>query len=193
MAWLTQTQIEEMGFASVGSPVFLSEKASFYHCENIRIGNHVRIDDFCVLTAGKGGIEIGNYIHLAAYCLLEGDGKIELSDFSGLSARVSIFSSFKHCRAEAIAYLQMSEEMALYENGDVLLKSQSGSGVGSVILPKVTLEVGSGSLLSSVIIKNCKALDIYFGRPARWIKQRGNQILLLEQQLRKKLTDENAA
>jgi|GEM_PF-2084753 len=184
MAWLTQTQIDKMGFASVGTPVFLSEKACFYHCENIRLGNHVRIDDFCILSAGEGGIEIGNYVHLAAYCLLEGDGKIEFADFLGLSARVSIFSSFKHCRAEAIAYLKMPEETLLQKTGDVILKSQSGTGVGSVILPDVTLEFGSGCLTSSVITKPCKTLGVYFGVPARWVKQRKNNILFLEQQLR---------
>lgn len=186
MAWLTQTQIDEMGFLSVGKPVFLSDKAAFYHCEKIRLGNHVRIDDFCVLSAGEGGIEIGNYIHIAAYCLLEGGGKIELADFSGLSARVSIFSSFKHCRAEAIAYLNIPEEILLQKTGDVILKSQSGAGTGSVILPDVTLEFGSGCPTSSVITKSCKALGVYFGVPARWVKQRKNNILFLEQQLRKK-------
>ena len=37
-----------------------------------------RIDDFCVLSAGEGGIEIGDYVHVAVFCMLIGAGKIKL-------------------------------------------------------------------------------------------------------------------
>lgn len=191
MAWLTQTQIDALGFASVGHSVFLSDKAAFYHCEKISLGNHVRIDDFCVLCAGEGGIEIGNYVHLAVYCELKGEGKIYMEDFSGLSARVSIYSDYSHCRAEMLAYSDLSESDFFGKKGDVILHSQSGSGTGSVILPNVTLEMGSGCPTSSVITKSCKALGVYFGVPARWVKQRQNHIVELEKQLRAKLAREN--
>lgn len=190
MAWLARDQIEKMGFARVGEPVFLSDKAAFYHCEKIHLGNHVRIDDFCVLSAGAGGIEIGDYVHLAAYCLLEGEGKISMADFSGLSARVTIYSSFKYCKAEALIYLNMTEEIAQEKSGNVILKSQSGAGVGSVILPNITLNAGSGCPTSSVIAKDCKPFGVYFGVPARWVKERKHNCVELEQQLREKLARE---
>lgn len=191
MAWLTQAQIENLGFASVGNPVFLSDKASFYNCEKIRLGNHVRIDDFCVLSAGIGGIEIGNYVHLAVYCELQGEGKIYMADFSGLSARVSIYSDYAHCTAEMLAYSNLNEDDFEGKHGDVILHSQSGSGTGSVILPNVTLEIGSGCPTSSVIIKSCKALGVYFGVPARWVKERKKNIIELEKKLREKLAHGN--
>ena len=55
MAFLTEDQIKAMGFRYVGENCLLSDKASYYNCQNIRIGNNVRIDDFCVLSAGDGG------------------------------------------------------------------------------------------------------------------------------------------
>ena len=33
MAWLTDKQIRQLGFASVGSNVKLSDKASYYNCK----------------------------------------------------------------------------------------------------------------------------------------------------------------
>lgn len=150
MAWLTQAEIEHLGFASVGNPVFLSDKAAFYHCEKIRLGHHVRIDDFCVLSAGLGGIEIGNYVHLAVYCELQGEGKIQMADFSGLSARVSIYSDYEHCKGEMLAYSNWLEADFEGKCGDVILQSQSGAGASSVILPNVTLEYGSGDRKSVV-------------------------------------------
>ena len=65
MAFLTDAQLAAMGFASLGSNVLISDKASIYGANRIQIGNNVRIDDFCVLSAGDGGIYIGNYIHIA--------------------------------------------------------------------------------------------------------------------------------
>ncbi|EJN5866086.1 dTDP-4-amino-4,6-dideoxy-D-glucose acetyltransferase VioB, partial [Escherichia coli] len=55
MAYLDEIQLKEMGFKSVGENVKISDKASFYGCDNISIGNNVRIDDFCVFSAGEGG------------------------------------------------------------------------------------------------------------------------------------------
>ena len=53
MAYLDEIQLKEMGFKSVGENVKISDKASFYGCDNISIGNNVRIDDFCVFSAGS--------------------------------------------------------------------------------------------------------------------------------------------
>jgi dTDP-4-amino-4,6-dideoxy-D-glucose acyltransferase len=58
MGVLTRAQIDAMGFKSVGVNVNLSDRASFYNCANISIGDNVRIDDFCVLSAGAGGISV---------------------------------------------------------------------------------------------------------------------------------------
>ena len=65
MGVLNRVAVETMGFASVGQNVQISDKASFYGASRITLGNNVRIDDFCVLSAGIGGIAIGNYIHIA--------------------------------------------------------------------------------------------------------------------------------
>jgi len=90
MAFLDRSKIAEMGFSAVGKNVLISDRASFYNSSNISIGNNVRIDDFCVFSAGSSGIKIGSYIHIAAYSSLIGAGKITLEDFSNISSRVSI-------------------------------------------------------------------------------------------------------
>jgi len=48
-SFLSQEEIQNMGFASVGSKVHISRKASFYSPQNIHIGENVRVDDFCLL------------------------------------------------------------------------------------------------------------------------------------------------
>lgn len=93
MVMLNRKDIESLGFLSIGENLQISDRASFYGTERISLGSNVRIDDFCVLAAGIGGIFIGDYVHVAVGATLIGAGKITLSDFSGLSSRVSIYSS----------------------------------------------------------------------------------------------------
>lgn len=80
-------------FRSFGKGCQISPFARFYNPENIEIGDNVRIDDFCILSADEFGIKIGSHIHIGCHITLLGKEQIILDDYSGLSSRVSIFSS----------------------------------------------------------------------------------------------------
>lgn len=54
-SWYSGEELSHMGFASLGKEVKLSRRAALYGIERIAIGDHSRIDDFCVLSAGTGG------------------------------------------------------------------------------------------------------------------------------------------
>lgn len=85
-----ESELKQLGFKQIGKNVRISRKASFYGVSKISIGNNVRIDDFCILS---GKIDIGNYIHIAAYsALYGGDDGIFLDDFVNISSRVCIYS-----------------------------------------------------------------------------------------------------
>ncbi len=180
MAKLEMSVIKSMGFASIGKNVTISDKTSFYNCSNISIGHNVRIDDFCVLSAGDGGIIIGNNIHIAVYSSLIGAGKITLSDFSGLSSRVSIYSSNDNYSGATMTNPTIPSEYTGVTHADVYLGKHSGVGSGSIILPGVTLEEGAAVGALSLVTKDCKAFGIYLGVPARFIKKRKCDLLELE-------------
>jgi len=63
-SYYSKIELSQIGFKSLGDNVLISKKTSFYGISRICIGNNVRIDDFCVLSAGIGGIFIGNYVHI---------------------------------------------------------------------------------------------------------------------------------
>lgn len=180
MAMLDRLAIKSMGFASVGENVFISDRASFYNCANISLGNNVRIDDFCVLSAGAGGITIGNHIHVAVYCLLIGAGKITLSDFCNMSSRVSIYSSNDDYSGTAMTNPMVPVEYTGVTHADVSVGRHVIVGSGSVILPGVTLEDGVAIGALSLINKNCRTFGIYAGSPAKLIKERKRDLLELE-------------
>src|ERR1700722_5479363 len=93
MGFLNREQLEKMEFAEIGSNVLISDKASIYNPKKIKLGSNVRIDDFCIISAGEKGIEIGSYIHIACYVSLIGSELIKLHDFVGISSKSAVYSS----------------------------------------------------------------------------------------------------
>ena len=182
MAFIPRDVLEKMGFAHLGVNVLISDKASIYNCEKISIGNNIRIDDFCVLSAGAGGIEVGNYIHIAVYTSLIGAGKITLCDFSNISSRVAIYSSNDDYSGATMTNPMVPDEYKAVVYKDVFLGKHVIVGSGSVILPGVTLEEGVAIGALSLVSKKCKAFGIYTGNPARRIKERKQDLLVLEKE-----------
>jgi acetyltransferase-like isoleucine patch superfamily enzyme len=188
MGFLSREIIKSMSFASVGENVFLSDKASYYNCPNIKIGNNVRIDDFCVLSAGIGGIEIGEYIHIAVYSSLIGAGKITVKDFSNISSRVSIYSSNDDYSGAWMTNPMVPEEFTNVTHSDVTVGRHVIIGAGTVVLPGVTLEEGVAVGSLSLVSKSCETFGIYCGVPAQKIKGRKSDLLAVEHELIRKMS-----
>ena len=155
-------------------------KASFYNSKKISIGSNVRIDDFCVLSAGEGGIEIGNNVHVAVFCSLIGSGKITISDFSNLSSRVSIYSSNDDYSGLTLTNPTIPDDFKNVRSADVLLCKHVIIGAGSVVLPGVKLNEGASIGALSLVSKDCEEFKIYAGVPAKAIKVRKKDLKLIE-------------
>lgn len=182
MAYLTKAQIKEMGFHHIGENCLLSDKASYYNCDNITIGNNTRIDDFSVLSAGVGGIDIGSYVHIAVFSSLIGAGKIKVLDYGNISSRVSIYSSNDDYSGEYMTNPMVPEEFTNVTHADVIIGRHVIIGSGSVVLPGVNLGDGVAIGALSLVGKSCDAFEIYSGVPARKIKDRMRNLLDVEKE-----------
>jgi galactoside O-acetyltransferase len=183
MAMLPREVLESMGFLSLGNDVSISDRASLYGTNRISIGSNVRIDDYCILSAGVGGIEIGDFVHIAAYVSLIGAGKITLSDFCGLSSRVSVYSSNDDYSGAALIGPTVPSKYKAVKHADVTLEKHVIIGSGSIILPGVTLEKGVAVGALSLVNKRCLEFGVYVGNPAKRLKDRKRDLLELERQL----------
>lgn len=183
MGMLGRAELERMGFASLGVDVQLSERAAVYGASRISLGNHVRIDDFCVLSAGEGGIVLGDYVHVAVFCSLIGAGRIELCNFAGLSSRVSIYSSNDDYSGRMLTNPTVPPEFTGVSHADVLLGRHAIVGAGSVILPGVTVGEGAAIGALSLVSRACEDFTVYSGVPARRVGARSRELLEVEQQL----------
>lgn len=180
MSFLTDEEIEKMGFKSIGTNCLLSSKASFYNCKNISIGNNVRIDDFCVLSAGEEGIEIENYIHIAVFTSLIGKGKIHIKDFANISSRVSIYSSNDDYSGLTMSNPMIPDEYKNVFSAPVIIGKHSIVGAGSIILPDSILQAGATIGALSLVSGIVPSFEIFAGVPAKKIKERSKKLLNLE-------------
>ena len=180
MAMLSREAINMLGFKFVGENVQISDRASFYEASRITLSNDIRIDDFCVISAGVGGISIGSNVHIAVGASLIGGGKITLCDFVGISSRTSIYSSNDDYSGAFMTGPTLPDEFTNVRHADVFVGKHVIVGSGSVILPGVTLEDGVAIGALSLVNKNCKAFGIYVGNPVRRIKERKRDLLKLE-------------
>jgi len=180
MGFISEQQLADMGFKHLGRNVKISEKASIYNPGQIAIDDYARVDDFCILSAGEGGISIGKYVHVACYSSLMGQGCIVLEDFSGLSSRVMIYSSNDDYSGDFMAHPTVPKEFTNVIDGDVILRKHAIIGAGTVILPDV--EIGMGAVIGalSLVKDDCEPFGVYGGCPVRKIKKRRRKLLELE-------------
>jgi len=167
-------------FKSVGKDVKISSYASFYFPENITIGDYTRIDDFCVISAGTGGIEIGRNVHIAVYVSIQGAGKVTISDFAGLSSRTTVYSSNDDYSGKYLTGPTLPSIYTKVTSGDVYIGKHVIIGSGSVILPNIKIGNGSAIGALSLVNKNCLPNSIYLGIPARRVKKRLKNLFELE-------------
>lgn len=179
MGFYTKEELEKIGFKSLGDNVFISDKASIYFPEKISIGNNVRIDDFCILS---GNINIGNFVHIAAYCAFFGEGGITLEDFTTTSSRVTIYSISDDYSGKTMTNPMIPVKYKNIEYGEVIIKKHSIIGSGSIILPKVILEEGTAIGANSLVKKSTIPWGIYVGSPCKRIKEREKTLLKIEKE-----------
>jgi galactoside O-acetyltransferase len=170
-----------------GNNVFISNKCSIYNAQNISIGDNVRIDDFCVLSAGKGGIEIGSYIHIGVYTSLIGAGKITLMDFSNISSKVAIYSSNDDYSGEYMTNPMVDNKYTKVINQDVIIGKHVIIGSGSIILPSVILNEGCAIGSLSLVKNDVPSFTIYAGNPIKFIKNRNRNLLKLENEFKQSI------
>lgn len=187
MTYLTNQQLKNLNFKHLGKNVKVSDKASIYNPQNIYLGDNCRIDDFCILSAGNGGIHIGRYVHIAAYSSLIGAESVFLDDFSGVSSRVSIYSSSDDYSGEFMAHPTIPDEFRNVDSRPVYLGKHAIIGAGAVVLPGAKLNVGVAiGSLSLVLGKEYFEFMIYSGTPAKVLKERKRNLLEMELKLKHK-------
>lgn len=171
-------------FASIGENCRISSKAVFYSPERIHIGDNVRIDDFCLLSAGDGGIEIGSFVHIGCFAYMVGAGKITMKDYSSLSGRCAIYSSTDDFSGEHMINPTVPSEFLGVKHGPVTIGKHAVIGCGSILMIGVTVGDGAAVGAMSFVKRSIPEFEIWAGNPAVKVGNRKRVFLEMEKEHR---------
>ncbi len=173
-SFYSEEEIKHLGLKSYGNNVRVSRKVSIYAPEMIKIGDNVRIDDFCVLS---GSIVIGSNVHIAAYCALYGGEGITIGDYSGLSARCTLYSVTDDFSGNFLVGSCVNNGVRNLIRGKIEIKRYVQVGAGCVVLPGVLLNEGVAVGAMSLVNKTLPQWSICYGIPAKWQRERSKNLL----------------
>lgn len=173
-SFYTNQELIDLGFKSVGKNCKISRKASFYGCSQISIGNNVRIDDFCIIS---GNVTFGNNIHISAYVALYGAEGIVFEDYTGISARSTIYSAMDDFGGDYLIGPIHPEEYTHVTGGIVTVKRYAQIGANVLVLPNLTIGEGCVVGACSMVRKSLDAWGVYFGLPVKRMKERSKGLL----------------
>lgn len=173
-SFYSDSELASLGLKQYGANVFISRKASLYNPESIEIGDNVRIDDFCILS---GSIRLHSYIHISAFCALYGSMGIEIHSFSGLSPRVTIFSAMDDFRGDFLINPMVPSMLTKVDGGRVVIMKYCQIGSGSILFPKLTVDIGTVVGAMSLVRTDLDSWSIYAGVPAKFLKPRNKGLL----------------
>ncbi|GGW58841.1 acyltransferase [Alishewanella tabrizica] len=180
MAYLSQNEMEKMGFRFLGRGVKISDKASIYNPEKISIGDESRIDDFCVVS---GFVEIGKYCHITPMCLVAGgEPGIIMSDFVTLAYGVKVFSQSDDYSGKSLVNSNIPKKFKHEKFARVIINKHVVIGTNAVVFPGVTIDEGCSIGAMSLVIKSTNSWGIYFGTPAIRRSERSKNLLALEKE-----------
>lgn len=174
--FLTPSELADLGLASSGVDVKISRDARILGASRISVGDHVRIDAFTFIAAGAP-VTIGNYVHIAPFCSLSGQGGIIMEDFSGLSGRVSIYSSSDDYSGRTMTNSTVPAEFKNVRSALIHIGRHAIVGTGTVLLPGASIGEGSAVGALSLVTTRLPEWKVFSGNPLRVIAKRRRDLL----------------
>lgn len=181
--WLTKDQLQDLKLAELGTNVLIDDSVRVNGSSFISVGSDVRIDAFADLSAGPGNLTIGNFVHLGHGVCVYAAGGVDMADYSGMSTGVMAFSESDDYRGTSLTNPTVPEKFRQIHRGKISLGRHAVVGAGSVILPGVTLGLGSAAGALTLLKRDVSDFEIVSGNPQQAVGRRdGEKLAELERQ-----------
>jgi galactoside O-acetyltransferase len=178
MAYLSDSQLRDVGFKHLGRNVKIGSLVSIHRPEDISIGDNSRIDDFCAIS---GNITIGRNVHIAVHSsLVASSEELIMRDFSGIAFGCHLFTSSDDYTGNSLTNPTVPAAYKSVTNGRITLGRHVIIGTGSIVFPGVEIAEGCAIGASTLVTKSTTPWGIYVGNPARRIRERSRELLHLE-------------
>lgn len=181
--YLTERDLRDFGFKSLGTNVRISSDARVYGQNNISLGNNVRIDDFCTIVAVSGYITLCDYVSIMRGCHLSGVFGIEMKAFSHLAGNCLIYSASDDYSGSGITTVTVPAKYQRYVGGRVVIGRHVIVGTGSIVLGEADIGEGCALGAMSLVHGSLQPWGIYAGAPVKRRKERRKDMLAMETEL----------
>jgi galactoside O-acetyltransferase len=179
MAYMSREALEKMGFKHLGKNVKVSDKASIYNANQISIGDESRIDDFCTIS---GKVTIGRNVHIAVYVnVAGGEPGITFEDYSAIAYGSHIFAQSDDYLGYAMTNPTVPDRYKKETKLPIVVGRHTLIGTNCVIFPGVTFGEGTAVGACSLVIRDTAPWSVYTGIPAKKVKERRKDLLLMEE------------
>lgn len=178
MAFLDARAVAALGLKSVGRGVRISDRAALHNPELLEIGDHSRIDDFCVVS---GHVSLGRNVHIAVFCNLAGGAEgIVMGDFSGLACGCHVFTQSDDYSGRHLTNPTVPARWRGTTHAPVRIGRHCIVGTGTIVMPGAHLAEGVSVGAASLVRRPTQPWGVYLGVPARRIATRQRDLLELE-------------
>jgi acetyltransferase-like isoleucine patch superfamily enzyme len=162
-------EFERSDFAECGDGVVFEPGVLVFHPENISLGSNIYIGHQSIIKGYyKNRITIGDGTWIGQNCFFHGAGGLSIGKAVGIGPKVSVITS-----AHKDGDLELPVLHHEIEFKPVAICDGSDIGVGSVILPGVTIGEGAIVGAGSVVTRDVEPYSIVAGSPARLLRMRG--------------------
>ena len=176
MAFLTKEQIHSIGFKCIGHNVKISDKCAIYNPELIEIGDNSRVDDFCVLS---GRIIIGKNVHITVFCnIAGGEPGVYIDDYSTVAYGCHIMSQSDDYTGATMTNSTIPKKFKSEIFKKVAIGKHVIIGAGTIVLPGCDISEGCSVGAMSLVTKPTEPWGVYFGVPAKKIRNRSQDLLI---------------
>ena len=155
-------------FRKLGKDVIFEEGVLVFHPENIEVGNSVYIGHQTIIKGYyRNKMVIGAGTWIGQQCFFHSAGGLIIGKNVGIGPAVKIITSFHKEGSIKKPILHHKLEFK-----KVVIEDDCDIGVGSIVLPGVT--IGKGALIGagSVVNKDIPPFSVAYGVPARVKRKR---------------------
>ncbi len=155
-------------FKKIGANVIFENGVLVFHPENIKLGNNIYIGHNTILKGYyKNLLSIGDNVWIGQNCFFHSAGGIEIGANVGIAPNVKILTSF-HTDESTDKPILFSD----LKFRQVIIKDDADIGIGSIIMPGVSIGKGVQIGAGSIVTKDIPDFAVAFGSPAKVVRYR---------------------
>jgi len=139
-------------------------------------GSHISIDCFVYISCG---VSLGDWVHIAPFVSIIGGerGRLTMGNFCALASGARIICATDDWLSSHVCSFIPAQYKHVI-NEPVIIKDFCGVATNGVVMPGVTMAMGSILGVGSVLTENTQEWGVYVGSPARLVKYRENKEIL---------------